>query len=125
MEKSICGIIVGEHPTEEEALNHAKKIENCPYLITLGTSKNTIFLVFIVPDNKRWWLKYPETEPTATGLRNAQIFIIENIIYPKNLDLKKPTEKNAKTPCGDNCETCTLRKRYDCKGCPATIYYKE
>ncbi len=124
MEKSIFGIIIGEHISEKEALKHAKKIKNCPYLYVLGTSEKMIYQVFIVPGNKRWWLKFPETEPTATGLRNANVFIAENIVLPEKSELKKPKENTRITPCGDNCEICSLREKFDCKGCPATVHYK-
>ena len=124
MEESICGIIIGEHLSEKEALNHAKNMKNCPYLIALGTSEKMIYLIFIVPDEKRWWLKFPEIEPIKTGLRNARVFIAENIVLPEKFKLEKSKEKNKITPCGDNCDFCSLRKEFDCKGCPATLHYK-
>lgn len=124
MEKLVCGIIIGEHPSVEEAQKQAKKMKNCPYLITSGTSDNKIYSVFIVPNDKKWWLKYPETDPTATGLGKAQVKLVENVIYPEKLNLKIPAEKKTTSPCGDNCMTCPLREKYDCKGCPATVHYK-
>ncbi len=125
VDKIICGIIIGEHTSKEEALKYAKKMKNCPYLISSGTSENKIYSIFIVPDNKKWWLKYPEDEPIATGLKNAQVILVENIVYPEKLDLKIPVEKKTITPCGANCETCLLREKHNCKGCPATVHYKE
>ncbi|UCE13523.1 MAG: hypothetical protein JSV04_15240 [Candidatus Heimdallarchaeota archaeon] len=124
MEKLICGIIIGEHPSLEEAQRHAEKMKDCLYLAVSAVSQNRIYSIFIVPEEKKWWLKYPESDPAVTGLGQAQVFLVENVIYPETFDLKLPDQKTATAPCGENCEICQLRNEYNCKGCPATFYYK-
>jgi len=121
----ICGIMTGEHPSEEVALEQCQHMKGCPYLVTSGTTGKTVHSVFIVPEEKRWWLEYPSTDPSATGLGKAALVIIENVIYHPALEMKIPAIKNEITPCGDNCSTCVLREKFNCKGCPATVHYKE
>jgi hypothetical protein len=123
MEKLICGIIIGEHPSIEEAQKHVRRMKNCPYLVASGTSRNKIYSVFIVPEDKRWWLKYPEMDPSSTGMGKAQVFIVENVAYPEKLGLKIPDQKTTISPCGENCEICRLPIEFNCRGCPATIHY--
>ena len=123
MEKLICGIIIGKHPSNKEAQKHAKRMKDCPYLFVLGTSQNKIYSVFIVPEDKRWQLKYPEMDPSSTGMGKAQVFLVENVTYPEKLSLKIPDQKTTISPCGENCEICHLRKEFSCRGCPATIHY--
>ena len=125
MTKNICGIIIGETQSAEEARKLAKTMKNCPYLVASGTTSNKIYSVFIVPDKKEWWLKYPETNPKATALEKAWVYIIENVSYPEKFNLKLPKKKTEISPCGANCQTCPLKEEYDCSGCPATIHYKE
>ncbi len=125
MAKNIFGIIVGEARSAEEAEKLAEMMKNCPYLIASGTSSNKTYSIYIVPEEKKWWLKYPETNPKATGLENAQVYIVENITYPEKFDWKLPKKKTETAPCGADCQTCPLQEEYGCGGCPATIHYKE
>jgi len=55
--KKICGIIIGETRSKEGAAKLAKSMKNCPNLDAVGTSSNKIYYVFVVPEEKEWWLK--------------------------------------------------------------------
>ena len=118
--RNICGIIVGETLSAEEAGELAEIMKNCPYLVASGTTANMIYSVYVVPEEKKWWLKYPDTNPKATGVEKAWVYIVENVPYPEKFDLKLPKEKTEIAPCGANCQTCPLLDEYDCSGCPAT-----
>lgn len=122
--KEICGIIIGEACSVEEAGKLAETMKNCPYLVASGTTVNMIYSAYIVPKEKKWWLKYPETNPKATGVEKARVYMVENVSYPEKFDLKLPKKKTETAPCGANCQTCSLREEYDCNGCPATIHFK-
>ncbi|MHA2247828.1 MAG: hypothetical protein ACXADY_22970 [Candidatus Hodarchaeales archaeon] len=69
-------------------------------------------------------LKYPETDPSATGLGKAQVFLVENVVYPEKLNLKISAEKKTITPCGDNCMICPLIEKFNCKGYTTTVHHK-
>lgn len=125
MIEKIGGILISEKPSAEETKKQAEKMKNCPYLVVLGTSTNRIFSIFIVPKDKRWWLEYPTSNLAATRSGSRQLFLVENVEYPEKFNLRIPAKKTEITPCGDNCSTCPLRNKYNCKGCPATIHYRE
>jgi hypothetical protein len=122
--KNICGIIFGEGRSAEEAGRLVETMKNCPYVVASGTTSNKIYSVYIVPEEKKWWLKYPETNPEATGLEKARVFIVENISYPEKFNWKLPKKKTKMAPCGAYCQACALHEEYDCSGCPATVHYK-
>lgn len=123
--KLICGIVIGETSSEEEAEKLSDVMKKCPYLAVSGTSSRNVCSVYIVPEEKEWWLRYPETHPKETGLEKARTFVIENMVYPQKFDLKLPKEEITTAPCGAECRSCPLREDYDCSGCPATIHYKQ
>ncbi len=125
MAQNICGIIIGEARSAEEAEKLAETMKNCPYLLASGTTSNKIYFVSIVPEEKRWWLKYPETNPKATGVEKALVHIVENVTYPKRFNLRLPRKKTKTAPCGADCQTCPLNEEYGCSGCPATVHVKE
>ncbi|MCW4008414.1 MAG: hypothetical protein NWF09_07005 [Candidatus Bathyarchaeota archaeon] len=50
--KDICGIVIGEARTIEEASKRADTMKNCPNVVLLGTTANMIYLVCIVPSEK-------------------------------------------------------------------------
>jgi hypothetical protein len=123
--KSICGIIIGETSSAEEAKSRAENMKNCPNLVVLGTASNRIYFVYIVPSEKEWWLRYPEKNPKETGLEKATAHIIENVACPEEFAPVLPEKKTDTAPCGANCETCLLREQYSCGGCLATVHYRE
>lgn len=123
--KKICGIITSETGSAEEAEELSAIMKNCPYLVVSGTAQNRIYSIYIVPENKRWWLKYPETNPKATGVEKASTHIIENLLWPEDFPLRLPARKTETAPCGAKCQECTLRQEYSCTGCPATTLYKD
>ncbi len=123
--KNICGIIIGETSSPEEANKLAENMKNCPNLIILGTTLNMIYFVFTVPSEKEWWLRYSETNPKETGLQKATAHIVKNMLHPEEIAIILPEKKTDTAPCGANCKTCPLREQYNCSGCPATIHYQE
>jgi len=124
MAKNIFGIIVGEARSAEEAEKLAEMMKKCPYLVASGTTSNKTYSIYIVPEEKKWWLRYPETNPKSVGLESARVYIVENLTYPEKFDWKLPKKKTKTAPCGADCQTCPLREEYDCSGCPATIHYE-
>jgi len=123
--KNICGIIIGEVSSPEEAKKRAENMKKCPNLVALETTLNMIYFVYIVPSEKEWWLRYPETNPKETGLEKATVYIVKNIFYPEEFAPTLSEKKTDTAPCGANCETWPSRKQYNCNGCPSTIHYQE
>lgn len=117
--KHIWGILVTEEDSVEEAKKTAESMKNCPYLVAIGTTSNTVYSVYMVPENKKWWLQYPETLNEKSGVKKYRVQVVENSIYPEKFTLKMPRIETP--PCGANCQTCKLRAQYNCDGCPAAI----
>jgi hypothetical protein len=105
--------------SEEEARKTAESMRNCPHLVATGFTSDTVYSVYMVPEEKRWWLEYPETLNREIGEEKYRVRVVENLTYPEDITLKKT--KSEKPPCGANCRTCRLRERYDCDGCPAVL----
>jgi len=96
--KNICGIIFGEARSAEEAGRLSETMKNCPYVFASGTTSNKIYSVYIVPEEKKWWLKYPETNLKTYRIRRSSIGsyqkrkqrmlhaeqIVEHVPYKKN-----------------------------------------
>ena len=123
--KSILGIVIGETSSPEEANKRAETMKNCPNLVALGTNSNMISSVYIVPAQKEWWLRYPETNPKETGLEKATAFVVRDVIYARDFSPMGPEKRVGTPPCGADCAICLLRERYGCDGCPATITTKK
>ena len=79
----------------------------------------------IVPEEKKWWLKYPGQNPEVIGAEIVWVHIVENLLYPEKFNLRLPKKKTSIAPCGANCQEYSLREGYDCDGCPATVHYRE
>jgi len=122
---NVCGIMVIEASSAEEARKRAETMKNCPHLIASGTTSNVVYFISIVPEEKKWWLKYPETNPPKEmDAGKVQVYVIENLAYPEDFGPRFPEKIVEEAPCGVDCRTCRLRKEYDCIGCPATIHWK-
>lgn len=124
MVKNICGIIILETRSPQDARKFSEQMKNCPSLVASGTTGKTIYSVYVVPEEKRWWLKYPESHPEITGSVTARVHVLDNLVYPEQFPPRFPTAKTATAPCGADCPSCPLREQYACAGCPATIHYR-
>jgi len=123
--KNICGIITLETRSVQDARKLSQQMKNCPNLLASGTTGRTIHSVYVVPEEKRWWLTYPEDHPEITGAKKACVQVIDNLLYPEKFAMRIPSKKTAIAPCGADCPTCPLREQYACPGCLATIHYQE
>lgn len=123
--ENICGIMIGETTSEEKTKKQTQAMKNCPYLISGGYSSNTFHYVFIVPEEKKWWLEYPVMNPEVIGAERIKLEIIINVVKPDKFELILPKEKSKISPCGSSCESCPMRLDNHCAGCPATIYFEE
>jgi len=100
-------------------------MKNCPNILVLGTTANIIYFVYVVPTEKEWWLKYPEANPKEIGLEKATAHIVKNVLQPRKLAPRLSEKITDTAPCGADCNTCPLRKQYNCSGCPSTIHYQQ
>jgi len=123
--KLICGIMIGAATSEEEAKRRTETMKKCPYLFSGGYSSEIFHYVFIVPEEKKWWLEYPVMNPEIIGAKKIKLEIMENIVKPDQFELPIPKEKAKVSPCGSSCETCPMRVKKNCAGCPATIFFTE
>lgn len=51
--RHIWGILVTEEGSTEEAEKTAESMKECPYLIAIGTTQNTVYSVYTVPKDKK------------------------------------------------------------------------
>lgn len=117
--------MIGETTSEENAIKRTTVMNNCPYLLFGGFSSYRFHYVFIVPEEKKWWLEYPAENPQVIGAEKITLELVENIVKPENFEFTLPEEKSEISPCGSSCEDCPMRVEKNCAGCPATIFFKE
>lgn len=122
--ETVCGILIVEKETQEDAVNSSNAMKDCPRLIAVGTDQNRYYCVFIVPTDKTWWLEIPEAKPELLRAKTVKMYITEQLVYPEEYELRLPAEISEISPCGSNCSTCPMIEENDCPGCPATIHYK-
>ncbi len=125
MEKNIAGLMTIELDSRESAERNAKIMKNCPRIAASGYSSNCAFNLFVIPEDKRWWIEYPVEHPEVMGAKSVKLSLIDHLTYPEKFELRIPDEKLEIAPCGSNCMDCPSRERFNCKGCPATIYYQQ
>jgi len=116
-EKKIWGIIVTEEDSEEEARKALETVKGCPNLLVSGRTGNAIYSVYAVPEERGWWLRWPETLNEKIGREKYRVYVVEDPFFPGGLTLE--TQRAERPPCGADCETCELRARYGCGGCPS------
>jgi len=122
-EDLICALLYGETKTEQQVIEIATNYENCPYVNLMTTIKNQLYAIFFLPSTQKWWIEYIEKYPSGTfGFQKAKVTFLENIYYPKTLNLRIPKKLTEISPCGANCENCPSMAKCSC--CPATIFYK-
>jgi len=124
MERDIAGFLMIEMDTPELAERNAKTMKDCPRIVASGHSSNYAFNLFIIPEEKKWWVEYPIQHPEVLGAKNVKLNLIENLTYPEDFKLHVPDEKLELSPCGADCMECPLREQFICKGCPATVHYQ-
>ncbi len=125
MEGNIAGLLIIETSSSDKAEKNTKRMKNCPHLLACGQSSNYAFNLFIVPEEKRLWLEYPTRHPEVLGAKSVRLELIESLIFPESYNLRVPVEKLEVSPCGAKCLECPFREEFNCKGCPATVYYTE
>jgi hypothetical protein len=117
MSKYIWGILTRKAKSEERALKNIENMKNCPYLIAIGHSGKKEYSVYMVPQDKRWWLEYPLKINEKLGEEKFTLEVIENLTMPEELITREETFSSP--PCGEDCEICDLRVEYSCSGCLA------
>jgi hypothetical protein len=119
MKKMICGFIFAETKSLKETKKFVERIKNCLYLVVQAMDSKEIFSAYIVPEEKRWWLEYPQLEPEKLGLKSAKTYIYKKVCYPERFSPGHPKKRTNIAPCKANCQICRLRCKYNCDGCPA------
>lgn len=123
MEKDICGIFVTEYDSKDKARAVVDSMKSCPHLIMAGVTGERTSMVFIVPESLRWWFEGPAENPEVLGAKAVKVFILDDILYPEEVEPRLPETKSETPPCGANCDECPMSEKYNCPGCPATVNY--
>lgn len=117
----ICGIIRAEMDSSTKAKKNATMMKECPRTIACGTNDVFSYTVFLIPEDKKWWLEYPQDHPEVLGAKDVKLNLIENLLFPEDFQLRIPKIKSHIAPCGSDCHGCPMRKEWNCEGCPALI----
>ena len=123
--KPMVGVLLGKAPTPTKSKVIADLYHKCPYCISYASAEKMIMGIFSIPQDHQWWLESVVEHPKETmGLEVAEVF------FPKYIEASSPWSRGEtkpiqeKAPCGADCQGCP-EYRKECKGCPATKYYKE
>ena len=117
MSNYVAGILIREMESVEAACESAEKMSKCPKCLAIGTEGKKLIAVYMMPSEDSWSLDFPEIFPET----NSTMINLPELYYPRSLEVQP-----VKTPpCGENCEICDLRTKYNCKGCLATRLVKD
>lgn len=112
MRNYVAGVLIREMETIEAARISAEKMSKCPKCLAIGTDGKKLIGVYMMLPEDSWSLDFPEIFPET----RSTMIQIPDLYYPESLEVDP-----VKTPpCGENCELCDLRTRYNCRGCLAT-----
>ncbi len=123
MTDRIACLMIAEMVSGELAERNAQKMRNCPRLILSGFTSNFAYNLAIISESERWWVEYPAEHPEVLGAERVRLEIVENLLHLEIPKMNLPVDRLKRAPCGSDCGTCPSREKFDCQGCPATIYY--
>jgi len=107
-----------------EDLQHT--LAKCPRLLFFGKDKSRkeIEVVFIAENSRVVeCIKNACSFTNILGLKIQQVRELD-ILLPKYVRVRIPTQHEPNTPCGNSCSECPMRNNIKCPGCPATEGYR-
>ncbi len=116
--KAVTGVLLGTASSEARAADIVDRFQSCPYVSLYASSGRTVVGVFGIPESKRWWLEWPETQPEVVGLDTAAVFLADRLIAPSPWTGDEVVACDS-APCGADCGDCP-EYRGRCSGCPST-----
>jgi len=119
-QRAVTGILLGRASAPEQAAAIAQTYRACPYCASYASSGDTVFGLFSLPSDHRWWLEWVEEHPAETlGLRQAEVFFARQVRVASPWSRGEVEPLLERAPCGAECAGCP-RYRHGCEGCPAT-----
>ncbi len=96
--------MVSEEESEKEAAKAQTTMRRCPNLVASGTAGKRVYSVYAVPEEREWWLRYPETVNKEIGWEKYRVQVFENPMFGAGFKLEALSAE--KPPCGADCEKC-------------------
>jgi hypothetical protein len=119
----ILGIMRARFASPQQAQENAMSMKDCPRLILSGTTKDIYFGIFALRDDLRELFTYLEDNPTVLEADAVEFSFIDRPIQEIELPVYLDGSREEISPCGSDCSKCSLKSRFDCPGCPATIHF--
>ncbi|MBD3191488.1 MAG: hypothetical protein GF308_12640 [Candidatus Heimdallarchaeota archaeon] len=117
--EKLVGIIIYDVDSFEQGRKVIDSMKNCPNLLMSGFENNKVYSIYLVPQTKEWWLKWPEENKDNLAVNHVTTIVWDSIIFPEKITFGQNKEKYPEPPCGTDCSNCQLKTRFNCEGCPA------
>lgn len=119
--RSLCAILIGSAPDEEIAEEYIQMTRICPYVACTQRADQTVIALYVLPEEKRWWIEIPAARPELLGLNKVNLLFVDDIPASSAWSRGEIQPKAAKPPCGSDCLTCSYYGDL-CAGCPASVF---
>lgn len=117
-DSKFCAILLGMAATKEAAGELNRLSSTCPYVANTCTNGPLTTGVYVLPEEKRWWIEIPAQQPHLLGLDKAWL------VYANCPEASSPWSRGEvmaemeETPCKSDCSSCPHYET-KCSGCPA------
>ena len=103
--------------------------KDCPRMMFLSTSigrYNVFSMMYAEDDDTLESVISFCSFRTHKLIRKSEVIVLCVSEVPKYIPLNIADQRSLKVaPCGVRCDKCTRYKDNKCRGCPATVYYRE
>lgn len=119
----LCAVLLGLAATPEAAAEQARISARCPYVASYLAEKCMTVGVYVLPENKRWWIEIPAHHPELLGLVRASLAFMDFPDAESAWSRGDTRPELVQPPCGSDCSHCP-QYQTRCAGCPASQFYR-
>ena len=119
--KPLCAVLIGAAPDEKSAEEYIQFTRACPYVACCQRAGQTVMSLYVLPEEKRWWIEIPAQRPDLLGLQQVSLTFVDHAPASSAWSRGETRPEAATPPCGSDCSTCPYYSQ-PCAGCPASVF---
>lgn len=119
----LCAVLLGLSENPQAAADHARNSIRCPYVAHYSAEGCLTVGVYVLPENKRWWIEIPAQRPELLGLVRASLAFMDFPDVESAWSRGDTRPELVQPPCGSDCEHCP-QYQLRCAGCPASQFFR-
>lgn len=119
--KPLCAVLIGAAPDEKNAEEYLQFTRPCPYVVCSQRAGQTVVTLYVLPEEKSWWIEIPAQRPELLGLSKVKLQFIDDAPASSAWSRGETRPEAPQPPCGSDCRSCPYYGQ-PCAGCPASIF---